>query len=689
MIKYARAGGGNWTADATWSTTSGGAADTVAPTAADDVVLDASSGNVTINAASVCRSINCTGYTGTLTHNATFTLSIGDATAGASNIALKFVSGMTYTLGNAATSAIAFISTSATQQTVDFAGKTTGDVTYGATGSPSYQMTGNHVQGASATVTLTIGTLDTNGMTCTWGKFASSNSNTRTLTLGASPITLLLTSGTGWNMTTNTGLTVNCGTSVITLNGVIFVGGAKTYNEVKFVSAMGSASSTNTFAILRVLLSGSYGGLQLFNNQTVTGTFEATGSNVSSQRVFIRSDTPGTQRTLTCNGTCSITNADFVDINAAGSATWSGTSVGNCGNNANITFTTPVTRYWVGNNGNYHATTNWSTSSGGSSGASMPLPQDTAIFDANSFSTSGRVVDVQDQLRVGDISFVGATNSPSFGHGTFTINYYGSVTLISAMTMSSHATIAGRGTHTLTMNGQTLGTNLFAVQAGAGSWTFADDFVTGSSINYYSGTFTVLRNITCTGVFFNGSFTRTINMGNWTWTLTGTGPWSGSSFGNVTINSQGSTIKITDSSATDKNFGFSGGAFTYNVLWIATGSTGKVILLRGDTFKEIRVNAGRFLRLTTGTTTTITNLVAKGSSGNVITIDATTAGTPATISKPSGVVDDDWLSLKDITATGGATFYAGANSTNVSGNTGWTFSAAPATPKREFMAFFA
>jgi len=35
----------------------------------------------------------------------------------------------------------------------------------------------------------------------------------------------------------------------------------------------------------------------------------------------------------------------------------------------------------------------------------------------------------------------------------------------------------------------------------------------------------------------------------------------------------------------------------------------------------------------------------------------------------------DYMSIKDSTATGGAAWYAGANSTNVSGNTGWIFSA--------------
>lgn len=56
-----------------------------------------------------------------------------------------------------------------------------------------------------------------------------------------------------------------------------------------------------------------------------------------------------------------------------------------------------------------------------------------------------------------------------------------------------------------------------------------------------------------------------------------------------------------------------------------------------------------------------------------MTVQSSSAGSPATISKPSGIVSCDYLSLKDSTATGGATFYAGSNSTNISGNTGWLF----------------
>ena len=43
-------------------------------------------------------------------------------------------------------------------------------------------------------------------------------------------------------------------------------------------------------------------------------------------------------------------------------------------------------------------------------------------------------------------------------------------------------------------------------------------------------------------------------------------------------------------------------------------------------------------------------------------------------SKSSGNVAANFMSIQDSTATGGATWYAGGNSTNVSGNTGWIFS---------------
>src|SRR3989338_1351048 len=113
-VKYALTG--NWTADTSWSTTSGGANDTTKPTAADDVIFDSNSGAMTIDSGAVCRSWDCTAGTGdyanTITHTAGVTLTIGTTTDNASNVALKLRAG-TYTPSDD-TCAIAFARSSGT-----------------------------------------------------------------------------------------------------------------------------------------------------------------------------------------------------------------------------------------------------------------------------------------------------------------------------------------------------------------------------------------------------------------------------------------------------------------------------------------------------------------------------------------------------------------------------------------------
>jgi hypothetical protein len=99
ITKYARTAGGNWSADATWSTTSGGGADTVKPTNLDDVIFDVNSGNVTIDTTSSAKTLTQTGYTNVLTNTAgmSFTVS-GDVT---------LLSGKYATTGDTSTLAIA------------------------------------------------------------------------------------------------------------------------------------------------------------------------------------------------------------------------------------------------------------------------------------------------------------------------------------------------------------------------------------------------------------------------------------------------------------------------------------------------------------------------------------------------------------------------------------------------------
>lgn len=84
---YGRNTGGNWNSNSTWSTVSSSSSTNTGtfPVAADTVILDSGSGNITINVSSTVLILTCTGYTGTLTfnnnllmaNNATITLGSG------------------------------------------------------------------------------------------------------------------------------------------------------------------------------------------------------------------------------------------------------------------------------------------------------------------------------------------------------------------------------------------------------------------------------------------------------------------------------------------------------------------------------------------------------------------------------------------------------------------------------------
>jgi len=210
---YVAVGGGNFNDATTWSTSPSGApADGTVPTAGDNIFLNGNSGNLTINVNSVCRSIDCTDYTGVITHAAAVNLTIGDGTAGTGNVALKFDALMTYTLGNVTTSAIVFVSTAVGVQTIDWANKTSGNVTFNGTG--EWQYLSSHTFASTGAITLTEGILDFNGQTVTGGSLVTNNANNRTLKMGSSLITLN-NEATFFNATTVTNLTVTANTATI------------------------------------------------------------------------------------------------------------------------------------------------------------------------------------------------------------------------------------------------------------------------------------------------------------------------------------------------------------------------------------------------------------------------------------------------------------------------------------------
>lgn len=142
---------------------------------------------------------------------------------------------------------------------------------------------------------------------------------------------------------------------------------------------------------------------------------------------------------------------------------------------------------------------------------------------------------------------------------------------------------------------------------------------------------------------------------------------------NLTVSGTG-TISMTSASAKT----FAGGGKSWPTL--NQGGAGTLTITGANTFTSI-TNTVQPATITfpASTTTTVGAFAVSGTSGNLITINSSLAGTRATLSDASGVNSVSFCDIKDITATGGATwnaFYANGN-VDSGNNLNWDFGGTP------------
>lgn len=669
--------GGKWGETTAW-------VEGAVPTNADDVVATAESANLEIAANATCRSIDLTGYTKELKHGS-FNLSISGSTAAPSNKVVVFpAAGWTYTLTSATLSKIVLANTVAsTVHLIDFGGKTTGNVeiTSNPPATSTYKWTGTHLMGATSTMSMGRGVFDVNGQSCTWGLLLISGSATREFKPGAAAITI---SGVGsaFNSTETTNLTIAANTATVTMSGAAanFIGGGKDWNGMTLkMTGSGIQVVNNPGGKLanleRVGTAVKTDALEVTVGSalTVTGKATFTGNSLTN-RLLVSSTTPGTIVAVTA-AEVSLANVDFMDVKGEGAGKWEGTSVGNALGNEGITFTTPVTRYAKAA-GSFSSTAVWAATSGGAAGASVPLCHDTVKMDA----TAGAGTYTCDMPRAcADLDCTGFTRTLTFNT---TVSIYGSRTFVAGMTHTVNGSIfyRGRGTHTLTNAGKENGT--VSIFAPGGSYTLTDSLNLGitRNLNLTQGTFDAAGfNVTCLSVQSSNTNLRTIKGGAGTWTVGGQPTvFTISNSTNLTIDFSETTVLVTDVSANNKSFTVGTANPTFKKIVGPASGSGILIFSAGFTVGTLEIQEGRAVQFASAATVVITEeLAISGSAGNLVTVTASTGASAAILKKTSGIVAVDYVSLKDSKAEGGATFYAGAHSTNVSGNSGWAFEEGP------------
>jgi trimeric autotransporter adhesin len=542
------------------------------------------------------------------------------------------------------------------------------------------------VDTGSGFITVTNGTFTTNGYAVSAGALVSNASNVRTINLGASVVTLIAVTSIDISINVIVNLTFNAGTSQINISnptsGTNFNGGGLTYYNVSFTSTGSALSHTingiNTFNNLSFVSPAADGisGALFSANQTINGTLTCNSAS-AVRRVFLFSNTVGTQRTLTVNS-LSATDCDFRDIAITGAAINSSpTRAGNCGGNSGIIFPTPKTVYWnLGGSQSWSATA-WAPSSGGTPNINnFPLAQDTAVID--DAGAAGTIL-INFDWNMGTLDFSARTTAVTLNLGS-AHTVYGNWTYGTGVTVSNTgvSNFSGSGTQTITSAGKNFAS--IVVNTLTGTVNLADDLTVSAVLNFFRGTFNaVTYNVTIANFTSTAANTKTLSMGSGLWTITGTGNVWNVAAGSVTFFKGTANIVLSNTSTSSRNF--VGAGLSYNKLTIGgTTGTSTLAIIGDNQFTELASTKTVAHTISLGTTTQVFGAwTVSGTAGNVVTVTGTGTSHVIAGARVSGV---DYLAMGTIgfsTTASYGEFYAGANSTGTNATIIKTAAPAPVT----------
>jgi hypothetical protein len=640
--RYWVGGTGNWSDTARWSTGSGGASGASVPRSHDDVVFDSLSNatayTATVNA--VTGGIRCKALTIAGPASGNVTLAGSTAIVGIHGNVTLPATGLTRTYTG----------------DITLSGSTTGltFTTNGVTLSSAITVNGvdcgwslgSALDAGSTGFTVTNGSFSCSTYNLTASQVASGNLNTRTVNFGSGTITLSGSSPVafGTTETVRANLTITAGTAQLNFTSAnpSPFGNNQTFYNVAFTSTsagtvtINGANSFNNLSFTGITSAG-LKVISVTANQTITGTFTCSAGTDATMRHFVRSDTLGTTRTLTC-AAVSLTDVDFRDITIAGvAAPATGTRIGDCKGNSGVTFTAAANKYWnLAAGGNWGGAIGWATGSGGTPAINnFPLAQDTCFFEATGLN-SGATVTINAAYNIGTIDMSARTaNTMTLATGSQTPTIYGNWINGTGTTLTGTGTMtfAGRVSQTVTSAGKTF-TQALSVNSPSGLVTLQDALTTSDSLTLVTGTLDVngyvLTSSSSSSFTASGTLLKTLALGTGTFTLAAAGASAfNNSAGTLTVTGTG-TISLTSASAKT----FAGGSVSYSGITLNQGGAGTLTISGNNTFANI-TNTYKATGATTinfGTTTQrVGNFTAAGEATRLLTLTGTSASSPCTL----------------------------------------------------------
>jgi hypothetical protein len=485
---------------------------------------------------------------------------------------------------------------------------------------------------ATATFNFTLGSLDLDNNKFTIQTMNSSNTNVRSIAFGTSGSMDVTGSGvTIWGMATTTNLSIT-GTPQVNLT---YSGGVGT----------------------RVVTHGATGG--------------------SSAIAVSFSTTAGTD-TITFSSPIFIVNHVFTGF----SGTLSNRSANIYGN---LVISSTMTVQTGGNTLSFLATsgTQQITTNGksldyvitqNSPGATVQLQDNLTMGSTRTFTLTAGTLDLSNGNRTLSTGIFSSNNSNtrSIAFGTGNITLTQNAASIYNTSTGTNLTFTGTPVVNLTYSGST-GTRTITSATNAGAFTSFPTFnvSAGSDIVSFANT----GSTGCLSLNFTGftgtcsslprSFVNNLTLvSGMTLTNTGTIAFVGTS-GTQQVTSAGLTLDCAI------NFTGVGGTVAFQDA-LTQGSTRNFTITNG------------IIQLKNGVTSTVGNFLTSGT--NQKFLQSTTPGSQATLSEAAGTVDASYLTIRDINATGGATWNAFVNQQNVDAgnNDGWDFGISPIVGSYEY-----
>lgn len=660
MNRYFIASGAtaNWNDISSWSETSGGAVGASIPTSVDNAIFDANSlsapCNLTINAEANCLDLDFSGLDNLLTvTNSAYNLNV---------------------YGNLTLTSNTFLAT-------------------------AFSGTGYLQLRATTSVNIT-----SNGCTRGWNKiYFDGVGGTWTIQDDMNTVAFIyMINGTliGDNKTITTGtirveynidsiFTLNIPNSVLNINGYIYAVGYLNVTALNSVININGGSicqffrTTGTLNIVNLINVGNCGvqvncleltytgnSVLLFRNSKIN-KLKINGTNSTIYRCLITSESLS-GAILECDS-LEFSNVDFRDIVGAGTANWDLSAItggsGDCGGNSGITFTPAenVYHYRAAAGGSNWSTENlWFKGTGGTGGASrVPLPQDTAIFDANTFPAGSNSVYLN-VPRIGSVNMSGVDKAFTFILGN-AFECYGSFILSPNVTNSGGSTVTfrGRGNHSINTFGKLFYGGL-VVETIGGVYTLQSNFANSLNPFYInSGTFDANDySLDLSGLFRSKQTGSVVYLGNAEHIFRFS---SNDHQFYGTVYFEGSTLTFSPT-------GSSICQIMFNQINLSVNKINKIKLTGDNTSyfsinriyaNELIVDAGRIVKI--GDTIEVAKLTSNGTPPNKITLQSNVPGTQITINYTG--LDTPFIPnvvLKDINFT--VPVYA-LNGTNLGNNT--------------------